>query len=254
MGKKLLNILKEKGSLNSNYVGKTRLLDNIKIFGFIPVYSNVSLHIKQVYNDKIVLDYSGGNIQLPVYNNVNILEKDMKYPLRNTYIWCLIGNDDYNKYREGWAMNSNRLRNLPNIEFVDDKPYYKANKGTLSFWKSQETSNDKYAISRGFLVIGSYIQEGEVKYMILDPSEFLCKLEDNSDYNEEEKKIVDQKALEELINLNTKLKKELADAKALATRLEEQLKQAEKQSKPMEIYVLLVVLVMVILILIMNKI
>ena len=59
MGKNFLNILKEKESLNTNYIGKTRLLDNIKIFGFIPIYSNVSLHIKMVCNDKIVLDYNG---------------------------------------------------------------------------------------------------------------------------------------------------------------------------------------------------
>lgn len=52
MGKNFLNILKEKESLNTNYIGKTRLLDNIKIFGFIPIYSNVSLHIKMVCNDK----------------------------------------------------------------------------------------------------------------------------------------------------------------------------------------------------------
>lgn len=248
----LLNILKEKESLKTNYIGKTRLLDNIKIFGFIPVYSNVSLHIKMVCNDKIVLDYNGGNIELPVYNNIKILEKDIKYPLRHTYIWNLTGNEDYNKYREGWAINSSRFKNLPNIEFVNDKPYYKANKGALSFWKSQETSNDKYAISMGFLVVGSYIQEGEVKYTILDPSEFLCNLEDNSDYNEEEIKIVDQKVLEELINQNTKLKKELAEAKVLVTRLEEQLKQAERQSKPVGLYVVLVVLVAIILFLISN--
>lgn len=228
MGKILLNILKEKESLNTNYVGKTRLLDNIKIFGFIPAYSNVSLHIKIVCNDKIVLDYNGGNIELPVYNNIKILEKDIKYPLRYTYIWSMTGDDNYNKYREGWAINSNRFKNLPNIEFVNDKPYYKANKGALSFRKSQETSNDKYAISNGFLVVGSYIHEGDVKYIILDPSEFSCKLEDDFDYNVEETKIVDIKALEELINLNTNLKKELADIKALATRLEEQLKQVEK--------------------------
>lgn len=244
MGKNLLNILKEKESLNTNYIGKTRLLDNIKIFGFIPVYSNVSLRIKMVCNDKIVLDYNGGNIELPVYNNIKILQKDMKYPLSNTYIWNLTGNDEYNKYREGWAMNSNRFRNLPNIGFVDDKPYYKANKGALSFWKSQETNIDKYAISNGFLVIGSYIQDGEVKYIILEPSEFLCKLDDDSDYIGERT----QKTLEELINKNIKLKKELADAKASATRLEELLKQVEKQSKPVELYVVLVVLVIIIII------
>lgn len=138
-------------------------------------------------------------------------------------------------------MNSNRFRNLPNIEFVDDKPYYKANKGALSFWKSQETNIDKYAISNGFLVIGSYIQDGEVKYIILEPSEFLCKLDDDSDYNGEQT----QKTLEELINKNTKLKKDLVDAKALATRLEEQLKQVEKQSKPVELYVVLVIIIII---------
>lgn len=53
---------------------------------------------------------------------------------------------------------------------------------------------------------------------------------------------------------NAKSAKELVDAKPLATRLEEQLKQAEKQSKLVGLYVVLVVLVMVILILIMNKI
>ena len=101
MGKNLLNILKEKESLNTNYIGKTRLLDNIKIFGFIPVYSNVSLRIKMVCNDKIVIDYNGGNIELPVYNNIKILQKDMKYPLSNTYIWNLTGNDEYNIVKDG---------------------------------------------------------------------------------------------------------------------------------------------------------
>lgn len=252
MEKNLSNILKEKKILSTNYIGKSQLLDNIKIFGFIPANNNVSLHIKIVYNDKIILDYDGVNEEIPIYNNVKILDKEMRYPLNNTYIWNLTGNDDYNKYRQRWAMNSNRFKNLPNIEFVNDKPYYKANKGALSFWKSQETIIDKYAISRGFLVIGSYIQEGEVKYIILDPSEFLCKLEDDSDYNGEQTKIVEQKALEELINQNTKLKKELVNAKALATRLEEQLKQAKRQSKTVGLYVVLVVLVAIILFLISN--
>ncbi len=45
---------------------------------------------------------------------------------------------------------------------------------------------------------------------------------------------------------------ELADAKALATRLEEQLKQTERQSKPVGLYVVLVVLMAIILFLISN--
>lgn len=59
-----------------------------------------------------------------------------------------------------------------------------------------------------------------------------------------------QKSLTEITTQNTKSAKELADAKALATRLEEQLKQAEKQSKPVGLYVLLVVLIAIILFLI----
>ena len=46
-----------------------------------------------------------------------------------------------------------------------------------------------------------------------------------------------QKSLTEITTQNAKLSKELADAKALATRLEEQFKQAEKHSKPVELYV-----------------
>lgn len=46
--------------------------------------------------------------------------------------------------------------------------------------------------------------------------------------------------------------KEFVDAKALATRLEEKLKQAERQSKPVGLYVVLVVLVAIILFLISN--
>lgn len=49
-----------------------------------------------IYNDKIILDYNGVNIDLPVYNNIKILDKDMKYYLGNTFILSLIKNDDYN--------------------------------------------------------------------------------------------------------------------------------------------------------------
>ena len=59
-----------------------------------------------------------------------------------------------------------------------------------------------------------------------------------------------QKSLTEITTQNAKSSKELADAKALATRLEEQLKQAERQSKPVGLYVVLVVLVAIILFLI----
>ncbi|WP_304199696.1 hypothetical protein [Phocaeicola plebeius] len=51
---------------------------------------------------------------------------------------------------------------------------------------------------------------------------------------------------------NVKSVEELADAKALATRLEEQLKQTERQSKPVGLYVVLVVLMAIILFLISN--
>ena len=42
---------------------------------------------------------------------------------------------------------------------------------------------------------------------------------------------------------NAKSAKELVDVKPLATRLEEQLKQTERQSKPVGLYVVLVILV-----------
>lgn len=61
-----------------------------------------------------------------------------------------------------------------------------------------------------------------------------------------------QKSLTEITTQNAKSAKELADAKALATRLEEQLKQAERQSKPVGLYVVLVVLVAIILFLLSN--
>lgn len=61
-----------------------------------------------------------------------------------------------------------------------------------------------------------------------------------------------QKSLTEITTQNAKSSKELADAKALATRLEEQLKQAERQSKPVGLYVVLVVLMAIILFLISN--
>ena len=51
---------------------------------------------------------------------------------------------------------------------------------------------------------------------------------------------------------NAKSAKELVDAKPLVTRLEEQLKQTERQSKPVELYVVLVVLMAIILFLISN--
>ena len=46
---------------------------------------------------------------------------------------------------------------------------------------------------------------------------------------------------------NAKSVEELADAKALGTRLEEQLKQTERQSKPVGLYVVLVVLVILVI-------
>lgn len=46
--------------------------------------------------------------------------------------------------------------------------------------------------------------------------------------------------------------KELVDAKPLVTRLEEQLKQTERQSKPVGLYVVLVVLMAIMLFLISN--
>lgn len=61
-----------------------------------------------------------------------------------------------------------------------------------------------------------------------------------------------QRSLTEITTQNVKSAKELVDAKTFATRLEEQLKQAEKQSKPVGLYVVLVVLVAIILFLISN--
>ena len=61
-----------------------------------------------------------------------------------------------------------------------------------------------------------------------------------------------QKSLTEITTQNAKLSKELADAKALATRLEEQFKQVEKHSKPVGLYVVLVVLVILIITLIIS--
>lgn len=61
-----------------------------------------------------------------------------------------------------------------------------------------------------------------------------------------------QRSLTEITTQNVKSTKELVDAKTFATRLEEQLKQAEKQSKPVGLYVVLVVLVAIILFLISN--
>lgn len=51
---------------------------------------------------------------------------------------------------------------------------------------------------------------------------------------------------------NAKSAKELVDAKALATRMEEQLKQTERQSKPVGLYVVLAVLMAIMLFLISN--
>ena len=59
-----------------------------------------------------------------------------------------------------------------------------------------------------------------------------------------------QKSLTEITTQNAKSSKELAYAKALATRLEEQMKQTERQSKPVGLYVVLVVLVIIIIALI----
>lgn len=61
-----------------------------------------------------------------------------------------------------------------------------------------------------------------------------------------------QRSLTEITTQNVKSAKELVDVKTFATRLEEQLKQAEKQSKPVGLYVVLVVLVAIILFLISN--
>lgn len=247
MENNLLCILKEKKTINTDYIGKTRLLNNIKIFGFIPTYYNVSLQIKIVYNDKIILDYKGFNVEIPLYNNVKVLEKDMRFPLNNTYIWELTDNDDYNNYRQGKALNINRFKNISNIEFSNDKPYYKVNKTTLVFWKNQETNIDRYAVSKGFLVVGCYIQKGEEKYTIVDPSELICNLKNIPTYNDENKIAYLQKELEEFKIKNQKLCKELADAKALTTKLEEQFKQTKEQSKIVVVYAVLMVLVIIII-------
>ena len=57
-----------------------------------------------------------------------------------------------------------------------------------------------------------------------------------------------QKSLTEITTQNAKVSKELGEAKALATRLEEQFKQAEKHSKPVELYVVLVILIITLII------
>ena len=46
---------------------------------------------------------------------------------------------------------------------------------------------------------------------------------------------------------NVKSVEELADAKALGTRLEEQLKLVEKQSKPIMLYIIVAILVVIII-------
>ena len=56
-----------------------------------------------------------------------------------------------------------------------------------------------------------------------------------------------QKSLTEITTQNAKSSKELAYAKALAISLEEQLKQVEKQSKSVELYVVLVVIIIIIM-------
>lgn len=61
-----------------------------------------------------------------------------------------------------------------------------------------------------------------------------------------------QKSLTEITTQNAKSAKELADAKALATRLEEQLRQAKTESQPLGLYVVLVVLVTIILVILIS--
>jgi len=61
-----------------------------------------------------------------------------------------------------------------------------------------------------------------------------------------------QKSLTDLAAQNTKSTKELAEAKALASRLEEQLKQAKTESQPLGLYVVLVVLVAIILVILIS--
>ena len=61
-----------------------------------------------------------------------------------------------------------------------------------------------------------------------------------------------QKLLTEITTQNAKSSKELVYAKAQAIRLEEQLKQAERQSKLVGLYVVLVVLVIIIIALIIQ--
>lgn len=53
-----------------------------------------------------------------------------------------------------------------------------------------------------------------------------------------------QKSLTDITTQNAKSAKELADAKTLATRLEGLLMQAEKQSKPVELYVVMVAIIL----------
>lgn len=61
-----------------------------------------------------------------------------------------------------------------------------------------------------------------------------------------------QKSLTDLAAQNTKSTKELAEAKALTSRLEEQLKQAKTESQPLGLYVVLVVLVAIILVILIS--
>lgn len=62
-----------------------------------------------------------------------------------------------------------------------------------------------------------------------------------------------QRSLTEITTQNVKSAKELVDVKTFATRLEEQLKQAEKQSKPVGLYVVLVVLLVAIILFLISN-
>ncbi|MDN0072737.1 hypothetical protein QVN97_12160 [Bacteroides caecigallinarum] len=57
-----------------------------------------------------------------------------------------------------------------------------------------------------------------------------------------------QKSLSEITTQNAKSSKELAYDKALAIRLEEQLKQAERQLKLVGLYVVLVIIIIALII------
>lgn len=178
--KNLQEIFNETKELNTKRLFQDVFGNIIKILGYIPSDGDTGLELRTISNDHVFVSPTSqansiNQEALPIYGNIKVLDKNMDFPLKQTYVSELIKNRNYTSFISNIKSKPSFFK-MKNSSIVNGEFVYNAKEGDLFFWKDQECTLKKYGISKAFLVAGYYMHEGKYSYILTNPSElFLIK-------------------------------------------------------------------------------